>query len=62
MTKGEKLVKKIGEVIKMVDMEEYKGINKKLKHTSRGSKLMNLVVAVDMCIFMCLLAFAQVLN
>ena len=47
MTKGEKLAKKIGEVVKMVDMEEYKGINKKLKHTSRGSKLMNLYNAFE---------------
>ena len=32
------------------------------KHTSRGSKLMNLIVAFDMCIFMCLLALHKLLN
>jgi hypothetical protein len=32
------------------------------KHKSRGSKLINLIVAFDMCIFMCLLALHKFLN
>jgi hypothetical protein len=39
-----------------------KGSIKNLKHTSRGSKPMNLIVAFECAFHMCLLAFAQVRN
>lgn len=35
-------------------------VSNRLEHTSRWSKLINLVVAFKMCIFVYLLAFAQV--
>jgi hypothetical protein len=34
----------------------------KEKHTSRGSKLMNLFGCIDMCIFMCLLTLHKFFN
>jgi hypothetical protein len=43
-------------------LKNRRGSTKMRKHTSRGSKLMNLIIAFVMCIFMSLLAFAQVLN
>ena len=61
MTKGEKLFPKISKRGRETKDSKGRGSIKILKHTSRGSKLINLYVAFE-CAFHIFAFMAQVLN